>query len=234
MAAPRTGFRLHEPMGQTGLMQQWVVDAILFDLDGTLIDSTPSVERSWRSLGEKVGIPYEEYAGIYHGVPARQTLRKLLPDISALELDDIAEWLVEVEATDTEDIIVLPGSETILDLLPVNRWTIATSGTKRLAEARILAAGLKMPRVLVTADDVAVGKPDPAPYLLAAEKLGFDPRRCLVVEDAPAGVASGLAAGCTVLGLRTTHDDLVGIPLVADLSEVEISADRTGIIVTIQ
>ncbi|RIJ70167.1 HAD family hydrolase [Nakamurella silvestris] len=213
-------------------MQQWVVDAILFDLDGTLIDSTPSVERSWRSLGEKVGIPYEEYAGMYHGVPAKQTLRRLLPDISAAELDDLAEWLVEVEATDTEDIIVLPGTETVLDLLPVDRWAIATSGTERLAKARIEAAGLKLPRTLVTADDVTTGKPDPAPYLLAAERLGFHPSRCLVVEDAPAGVTSGLAAGCPVLGLRTTHDDLT-VPTVADLSEADISADRNGIIVTI-
>lgn len=213
-------------------MQQWVVDAILFDLDGTLIDSTPSVERSWRSLGEKVGIPYESFAGWYHGVPARQTLRRLMPDAAESEIAEIAEWLVEVEATDTEDVIVLPGSETVLDLLPVDRWAIATSGTERLAKARIAAAGLKMPRTLVTADDVTMGKPDPAPYLLAAERLGYDPRRCLVVEDAPAGVTSGLAAGCHVLGLRTTHDDLT-VPSVADLSEVDISADRTGIIVTI-
>ncbi|AZI58781.1 HAD family hydrolase [Nakamurella antarctica] len=213
-------------------MTQWVVDAVLFDLDGTLIDSTPSVERSWRLLAERIGLDFDrDINGSFHGVPAKQTLTRLMIDASATEVDETAEWLVELEAGDTDDIIVLPGTLSVLEQLPANRWAIVTSGTRRLATARLLAAGLPVPRTMITADDVTVGKPDPAPYLLGAERLGFHPARCLVVEDAPAGISSGLAAGCQVLGLRTTHDDLLGTTI-QDLSELEISADRLGIIVT--
>lgn len=209
---------------------QLTVDAFLFDLDGTLIDSTPCVDRSWRKAAERIGVDFDAMQGSHHGVPSRQTLTRLMPGASDAEIDEINDWLADLEMADTDGIVVLPGTRRILSELPPDRWAIVTSGVQRLARARIAAAGLPEPAVLVTADMVPIGKPDPAPYLLGARLLGVEAKHCLVVEDAPAGVSSGLAAGATVLGLRTTHTDL-GVPSVANLSEVtlRITGDRIGV-----
>ncbi|WP_157970624.1 HAD-IA family hydrolase [Nakamurella deserti] len=204
------------------------VDAVLFDLDGTLADSTGSVDRSWSLLADRLGLDFGSLQGMYHGVPARQTLARLMPDASAAEVEEVNTWLGDIEASDFDGVVPIPGALAVLSVLPRDRWAIVTSGTRRLATGRIAAAGLPMPGELITADDVAVGKPDPAPYVLAAKRLGFESKRCLVVEDAPAGVASGLASGAMVLGLRTTHSDL-GVPSVADLTEVEMRVDGTRI-----
>ena len=204
------------------------VQAILFDLDGTLIDSTPSVDRSWRKLADRLGIEFESMNGSYHGVPARQTLAALMSGATPAAVAEVLEWLTDVETADVDGIVVLPGTVEVLRALPPERWAIVTSGTHRLATTRIKAAGLPFPGELITADDVSVGKPSPDPYLLAARRLGFEPKHCLVVEDAPAGVAAGLASGATVLGLRTTHQDL-GIPTVTDLSEITLVVDDDGI-----
>lgn len=204
------------------------VDAVLFDLDGTLADSTGSVDRSWRRLADRLGVDFEALNGSYHGVPARQTLTRLMPDASPAEVEEVNVWLADLEASDYDGVVPVPGALAVLASLPPERWAIVTSGTRRLATGRIAAAGLPMPGELITADDVAVGKPDPAPYVLAAQRLGFEAKRCLVVEDAPAGVASGLASGAMVLGLRTTHSDL-GVPTVADLTEVEMRVDGVRI-----
>ncbi len=209
---------------------QITVDAVLFDLDGTLADSTASVDRSWRQLADRLGIDFEAMNGCYHGVPARQTLTRLMPTSSAAEIDEVNAWLGDIEASDFEGVVAIVGAVAMLEALPADRWAIVTSGTRRLATGRMAAAGIPMPGQLITADDVTVGKPDPAPYLLAAQRLGFEPKRCLVVEDAPAGVASGLASGAMVLGLRTTHSDL-GVPSVADFSEVRIRVDGARIAV---
>jgi sugar-phosphatase len=197
------------------------VDAVLFDLDGTLADSTGSVDRSWRKLADRLRIDFESLNGSYHGVPSRQTLRRLMAGSTAEAIAEVDSWLADVEASDTEGVVSIPGAIDVLNSLPADRWAIVTSGTYRLASGRIAAAGLPMPKELITADDVSIGKPAPDPYILAARRLGFEPKRCLVVEDAPAGVASGLASGATVLGLRTTHNEL-GVPTVTDLTEVEM------------
>jgi mannitol-1-/sugar-/sorbitol-6-phosphatase len=199
------------------------VDAILFDLDGTLIDSTPCVDRCWRALAERIGVDFDSLRGTYHGVPARQTLARIMPDASDEEREEAFRWIEAEEIADTDGIVVLPGAADALGALPLDRWAIVTSGTQALARARILAAGLPEPKLLVTADDVSVGKPAPDPYLLAARLLGVEPRRCLVVEDAPAGVAAGLASGATVLGIATTHQEL-GVPTVNSLADVSISS----------
>ena len=204
------------------------VDAVLFDLDGTLADSTDSVERSWRRLADRLGLDFGSLNGSYHGVPARQTLTRLMPAASPAEVDEVDTWLGDLEASDFDGVVPIPGALSVLGALPRDRWAIVTSGTRRLATGRIAAAGLPMPGELITADDVTVGKPDPAPYVLAAKRLGFEAKRCLVVEDAPAGVAAGLASGATVLGLRTTHSDL-GVPSVTDLTEVEMRVDGSRI-----
>lgn len=213
-------------------MTQRVVQAILFDLDGTLVDSTASVERNWRRLADRIGRPFADVEPLIHGIPGRQVLRMLDPDMSAAEVEELNEFMIVGESTDTDDCVPLPGALTALDVLPSHRWAIVTSGSLRLVRARMAAAGLPSPRFLVTADDVTQGKPDPAPYLLGAARVGAPPTRCLVFEDAPAGVASARAAGIPVIGLRTTHPQLTAPATLDTLADVEFSADRAGVVVT--
>lgn len=175
------------------------VQAVLFDLDGTLIDSTPAVTRSWQRWGEHWGLA-DVFGAHQHGVPARAIVAGHLP---AEQVDEGFSMIETMEVEDTEGIVVLPGAESLLVSLPADRWAIVTSCTAPLAAARVAATGLTPP-VLVTASDTERGKPDPAPYLAAAVRLGVDPRDCLVVEDAPAGLAAGRAAGCATLAVATT------------------------------
>src|SRR6476620_339250 len=194
-------------------MTTWLVDAILFDLDGTLVDSAGSVERSWRQLAERIGRPWPEVQPHIHGVPVQQ-------------------FMVESESTDSVGVVAQPSAADVLAALPPDRVAIVTSGGVRLASSRIAAAGLSTPAVVVTADDVSVGKPDPAPYLMGAKLLGFPPDRCLVVEDAPAGVISARAAGCPVIGVLTTHAAL-DAPSVTSLEQVTFTPVDGGIEVSI-
>ncbi|WP_157695530.1 HAD-IA family hydrolase [Nakamurella panacisegetis] len=212
-------------------MTQLVVSALLFDLDGTLVDSTASVERNWHKLADGIEMPWEDVAPWIHGIPVRQVLARLRPEMPVEDVEYWHHFMVEAESSDTGDVMPIPGAVAAWDVLPTSRWAIVTSGGLRLATSRIRAAGLPMPRYLITADDVAVGKPNPAPYLMGAEKVGFPPSRCLAFEDAPAGIASARAAGVPVIGIATNHGDL-GVATVRDLSEVEFSADRTGVVVT--
>jgi sugar-phosphatase len=175
--------------------------AVLFDLDGTLIDSTPAVLRSWDRWARERGLDRRPDP-IPHGVPARQVLATL---VAADEIEAAFRQLEAIEVEEVAGILTLPGAVRALRAVPADRAAIVTSGTPPLALARIAAAGLPAPTLLITPDDVTVGKPDPAPYLLAAQRLGVEPSRCLVVEDAPAGLASGRAAGCLTLALTTSH-----------------------------
>jgi sugar-phosphatase len=177
---------------------------VLFDLDGVLVDSTPAVARVWTIWAKKHGFVPDEVVRRAHGRPSITTIRELLPT------GDYEAENREVERGEIEDVdgvIPLPGALEILQALPQNRWAIATSCTRRLAEVRIRAAGLPMPKDLVTSSDVQRGKPDPEPYIKAAKALGFTPADCIVAEDAPAGIRAGKAAGCRVLALRTTAPD---------------------------
>ena len=177
---------------------------VLFDLDGVLVDSTPAVARVWTIWANKHGFVPEEVVRQAHGRPSLTTIRELLP-----HADHDAENR-EVERGEIEDVvgvIPLPGALDLLQALPQDRWAIATSCTRRLAEVRIRAAGLPMPKHLITSNDVQHGKPDPEPYLKAAKALGFAPADCIVMEDAPAGIRAGKAAGARVFALRTTAPD---------------------------
>ncbi len=174
-------------------------DAVLFDLDGTLIDSTPAVLRAWGRWAAEWGIDRPD---IPHGVPARQVLVHLVPEE---RIEAAFARIEEIEVAELSGIVALPGAVEALQALPGDRCAIVTSGTRPLARARIEATGLPAPALLVTPEDVPLGKPDPAPYLLAAQRLGVAPQRCLVVEDAPAGLTSGRAAGCATLALTTSH-----------------------------
>jgi mannitol-1-/sugar-/sorbitol-6-phosphatase len=177
--------------------------ALLFDLDGVLIDSTPAVARVWRRWAIEHNLDPETVVHLAHGRPSRSTIRELLPNADIGKEDRIVErWEME----DTDDLVLLPGAQQLLDSLPKDRWTIATSCTRPLATVRLHAAGLPIPKNIVTSTDVTHGKPHPEPYLKAAAKLGYSPADCIVVEDAPAGVQSGKAAGARVIGFSTTMD----------------------------
>lgn len=176
-------------------------DAVLFDMDGTLIDSVPAVDRNWRRWAVEFGLPDPEGFSISHGTPARTIVERHLP----AELVEAGHARIrELEVEDTDGVTILPGTLDALDAL-AGRYAIVTSCTADLAEARMGASGLPVPDVLVTADDVVHGKPAPDPFLLGARLLGVEAARCLVVEDAPAGIASARAAGCATLAVTGTH-----------------------------
>lgn len=174
---------------------------LLFDFDGVLVSSLGSVQRCWRQWAAIYEIPGAETYDIPHGVPARQIIADLRPDVDLAEAVRVIE---ELEINDTADLKVLPGVADLLNSLPPERWSIVTSCTRRLLVARMQAAGLPMPRNVVTADDVVRGKPNPEPYRRGAELLGFAPGECIVVEDASSGVAAGVGAGCRVLAVLSS------------------------------
>jgi sugar-phosphatase len=166
-----------------------------------LIDSTPAVARVWSGWAKERGFFPEEVVRRAHGRPSLSTIRELLPD-SDHEKENREVERREIE--DLEGVVPLPGTAALLRALPRDRWTIVTSCTRALAEVRLRAAGLPTPERFITASDVINGKPHPEPFLKAAAILGFDPRVCVVVEDAPAGIRAGKAAGARVIAFGTT------------------------------
>lgn len=193
-------------------------DAVVFDFDGTLADSHEAMIRCYELWAKEFNVSLDRLPA-YLGMPSAATSAALLP---AEDVEAATARIEELETTDTAGVVALPGSVAALELLPADRVAIATSCTSGLLYARMAAAGLPLPAVIVTRDQVAEGKPAPDSFLLAAERLGFDPARVLVVEDAPAGIAGARAAGCTVLGIASTlsPDELHADAVVGDLSEV--------------
>ncbi|BCJ29882.1 HAD-IA family hydrolase [Actinocatenispora sera] len=180
-----------------------IADALLFDLDGTLVDSLPAVIRSWTAWAAERGISEARFASIQtHGRTSRSIVADLVP---ADEVDAADARIQELELADLTGVTALPGAAELLARLDPARWAVVTSGVRRLAAARLAAAGLPAPRVLVSADDVRHGKPDPEPYLAGAAGLGVAPRRCVVVEDAPAGLTAARAAGMATVAVAGTH-----------------------------
>src|SRR5690242_6013629 len=166
-------------------------EGVLFDLDGVLVDSTPSVARVWAWRTKRHGFDPDETVRLALGRPSIATIRELLPkaehDAENLEVE-------RREIEDVEGVVPLPGALELLQSLPLDRWAIVTSCTKRLAYVRIRAAGLPEPKFIVTSDDIIRGKPDPEPYSKGAKALSFSPNDCIVIEDAPAGIRAGKAA----------------------------------------
>jgi mannitol-1-/sugar-/sorbitol-6-phosphatase len=178
--------------------------ALLFDLDGVLIDSTPAITRVWTKWAIKHGLEPERTVREAHGRPSIEAVREFLPAV------DYEAENMEIERGEIEDldgVIPLPGALELLTSLPTKRWTIVTSCTRDLATVRIRAAGLPVPSTIVTSSDIANGKPHPQPYLKGAQALGVAATDCIVVEDAPAGIQSGKAAGARVIAVRTTAPD---------------------------
>ena len=177
---------------------------ILFDMDGVLISSIGSVNRSWRKWAEHYGLPNPETFQIEHGTRAVDTIAKLRPD---LDLTEGLQLIEDLEMEDVADLRVLPGARALLESLPPERWAIVTSATNRLLLGRLKAAELPVPERFISGDMVKRGKPDPEPYRRGAELIHSAPTDCLVVEDAPSGVGAGIAAGCRVLGVLGTHSE---------------------------
>lgn len=199
---------------------------ILFDLDGVLVDSTPAVARVWSWWAREHGFDPATVVREAHGRPSIATIRELLPHADH-EAENREVERREIE--DTEGVIPLPGAMALIRSLPAPSWAIATSCTLPLAHVRIRAAGLPLPKHLVTATDVDRGKPSPDPYLKAAQSLGIPAKECIVFEDAPAGIRAGKAAGARVIALRTTTPEkelaAAGADwIVKDCSEVTVEA----------
>jgi mannitol-1-/sugar-/sorbitol-6-phosphatase len=203
-------------------------EAVLFDLDGVLVDSTASVTRSWSRWAVEYGVSAQALQD-NHGQPAQTLVERLLGPEGG------ADGLKRIEAIEVDDaaaVEAVPGAREAFASLPEHRRAVVTSGTPPIATARLRTAGFPLPRTLVTADDVPRGKPDPAPYLLAAQRLGLPPARCLAVEDAPAGIASAQAAGCQVLAVTGTApaDELAAAALTVDgLDRVTVHVDDDGV-----
>jgi len=205
--------------------------AILFDLDGVLIDSTPAVARVWRGWALERGLDPETVVRMAHGRPSRMTIRELLP---GADVDREDREVERREMEDLDGVVLLPGARQLLDALPPDRWNIATSCTRPLAEVRLRAAGLPIPKTIVTSSDVKIGKPDPEPYLKAAEKLGFAASDCVVIEDAPAGVRAGKATGARVIGFLTTMprpelENAAADWIVRDCADIRASVDGNSL-----
>lgn len=184
-------------------MGHWQGAAIIFDLDGVLIDADAVYERHWKRWAERHGVAFENVLAVHHGRPAFQTVEAVAPHLdAAAEADSYNRGLLA--DPDLSGVVAYPGAHDLVASLPEDRWAIATSATRDIATARLSYLELPEPGVFVTADDVARGKPEPDPYLLAATRLGFEPRRCVVIEDAPAGIAAARAAGAFVVAVTTT------------------------------
>ncbi len=177
--------------------------AVLFDMDGVLVDSTHAVARVWRKWALERGFDPEKVVRAAHGRPSIDTVRDFLPNA-----DSNAENL-EVERQEVEDlegVVAMPGAQALVTSIPAGRWTVVTSATRPLAEVRLRAAGIPIPESLITADDIQLGKPHPEPYQKAAARLGYPASECVVVEDAPAGIRAGKAAGARVIAVPTTSN----------------------------
>jgi mannitol-1-/sugar-/sorbitol-6-phosphatase len=202
---------------------------VLFDLDGVLVDSTPAVERVWSRWAREHGFEAKAVVKQAHGRPSIATIRELLPDGDHPAEDrTVEQWELE----DLEGVVPLPGAEAFLRELHEDQWAVVTSGTRPLATARIRAAGLPLPKHFVTASDIREGKPHPEPYLLGAKSLGIRGSECVVIEDAPAGVEAGRAAGARVIAVLTTSSEeelrLAGAHwIIEDLSRVRVEVRRS-------
>jgi sugar-phosphatase len=206
-------------------------DAIIFDLDGVLVDSNGIAERHLRAWTDRHGISFEHIASLHHGRTTVETIRLVAPHLDAKIEADLLEG---AEAVDTDGLVAFAGAAQLLARLPRERWAIATSGTRQTALIRLSHVDLPLPNVLVTANDVATGKPSPEPYLLAARRLGIDPTRCVVIEDAPAGIASARAAGARVIGVTSTNsaDKLAGADIVVErFADLRVAADNGSLVV---
>jgi len=202
--------------------------ALLFDLDGVLADSTRAVEREWREWAARKGVDGDAVMAVAHGVRTIEVIRRVAPHLDA---EAEAAAIENHEAGDQTGVVVMPGAVELVRSIPDGRWGVVTSGSRELAQNRLRHCGVPIPRVLVTSDDVANGKPHPEPYLKGAVGLGFAPEECLVIEDAPAGIQAAHAAGMKVIGMASTYraDALVRADaVIRKLGQIQVTWNGAG------
>lgn len=202
--------------------------AFLFDMDGTLLNSIAAAERVWSIWAERHGLDVAAFLTTIHGARAIDTItRQALPGVDP---QTEAQWITEAELNDVEGIVALPGAVEFLNSLPADQWALVTSAPKELALRRMQAAGIRPPAVLVTAEDVAIGKPNPACYVLGAQRLGVPVEECLVFEDAAVGIRAGEAAGADVMVVTSTHHAPIETahPTIARYQQLQATRDAEG------
>jgi len=214
-------------------MPRFKCHAILFDMDGTLVDSTRCVEAVWTRWAQRHGMDLDHILTVSHGRRTLDTLREVAPH---LDIEHEAMRLDGEELECKDGIEEVRGSAALLRALPLDRWAVVTSAGRALATLRLGFAGLPVPAVLVSADDVTEGKPNPAGYLSAAQRLNVAPEQCLVIEDTPAGILAGRAAGMQVLAVSTTYpasrlleapwiEDFRNTRIISTNGQIELQAD---------
>lgn len=215
-------------------MPTFSCSAVLFDLDGVLVDSTRQVDREWREWAARKGVDGDEIMAIAHGVRTIEVIRRVAPHLNA---ETEAAAIESHEASDQTGVVVMPGAIDMVRSIPDNRWGVVTSGSRLLARNRLRYCGLPVPEVLVTSDDVVNGKPDPEPYLKGAAGLGFRPEECLVIEDAPAGIQSARSGGMSVIGLATTYAPASladANAVVRGFAQISLNGDGNGLRVLVE
>ena len=207
-------------------------EAILFDLDGVLVDSHQVVERTWRRWLERNGIDAPDIVKRAHGRRSIETVRDVAP---ALDADVEVRWLAEAELGDFDGVVALPGAASILGALREGEWAVVTSGGRELARRRLVHATLPVPDILIAAEDVPVGKPAPDGYLRAAERLGYHASHCLVIEDTPPGIQAGRSSGAKTVALTTTFSsaELAGADwIVRDLDHLNVRRSASALLIS--
>lgn len=203
--------------------------AILFDLDGVLVNSAERVEKTWRDWATRHQLNPEHVIAMAHGRRTIETVRLVAPElIVEAELKD----LEESEATNSDGVYEIAGARELLQLLPVSHWAVVTSGIRAVAEFRLQYTGLPLPAVMICADDITRGKPDPEGYLTAAARLGYSEADCIVIEDAPAGIESAQAAGMRSIAIATTYPPErlnAADAVVARLTDLSVERDGDAI-----
>lgn len=205
--------------------------ALLFDMDGTILSSIASAERVWALWAREKGLNVDAFLPTIHGIQAVETIRRLaLPGVNPKAE---AERITRAEIENVQDVEAIAGAAAFLESLPANRWAVVTSAPRALAEARMAAAGLPLPGVMVTAEDAERSKPAPDGYLYAAERLQVDARDCLVFEDAPAGIDAGVAAGASLIVVTALHRQPLNTPYpsIANYHGLNASGDEAGVTV---
>ena len=230
VGAPRTGEKMTDHMVDAVSFQAVSFQAVIFDMDSTLVDSLPAIIRVWTLFAIRYGLTEEQLRGKF----GRSTASVVGELVDAHRRAEALEWIAEHELTDQAGVVALPGAAVALRSV-APRAAIATSATRAMADARLAAAGLPAPEVVLTASDVQRAKPDPEIFLRAAERLGADPRVCLVAEDAPNGLRAARAAGMATIAVTTTHPAEELEPLadlvVPDLGHVSWRLDERGVLV---